>query len=317
MPKIPTYDVKGRITSETGSTGTIPSIKVTENIFRTVEPVTDFLTKEYIQEKKLEADNKAYKILSDMYIDQKDDKGNIIQEGLFSIQSTTKKNGNPTDAALYHDNSVNSLYNYFKNNKFNDLDNFTIKAIEKKFFSTAGILKTKALEGSRIEQITLSKDIDEDYISKEALVLKDVTTPYIPIYIQKVTDRINSNTNYDEGQKKILIKAYSQFGITSLAESMATAQPFAFKEALEAGKFDLLSAEQVITLSATADKNILQSKFQVLTGSLDLPPDAAPALLSRAYDEIAKGTFGGNKELVNLYNSLSATELTEFKSFFN
>ena len=288
MPKIPTYDIQGRITSETGNTGTIPSIKVTENIFRTVEPVTDFLTKEYIQEKKLEADNKAYKILSDMYIDQKDVNGNIVQEGLFSIQSTTKKNGNPTDAALYHDNSVNSLYNYFKNNKFDDLDNFTKKAIEKKFFSTAGILKTKALEGSRIEQITLSKDIDEDYISKEALVLKDVTIPYIPIYIQKVTDKINSNTNYDEGQKKILIKAYTEFGVTTLAESMATAQPFAFKEAVKAGKFDLLSAEQKITLSATADKNILQSKFQVLTASLDLPPDAAPALLSRAYDEIAK-----------------------------
>ena len=317
MPKIPTYDIQGRITSETGNTGTIPSIKVTENIFRTVEPVTDFLTKEYIQEKKLEADNKAYKILSDMYIDQKDANGNIIQEGLFSIQSTTKKNGNPTDAALYHDNSVNSLYNYFKNNKFDDLDNFTKKAIEKKFFSTAGILKTKALEGSRIEQITLSKDIDEDYISKEALVLKDVTIPYIPIYIQKVTDKINSNTNYDEGQKKILIKAYTEFGVTTLAESMATAQPFAFKEAVKAGKFDLLSAEQKITLSATADKNILQSKFQVLTASLDLPPDAAPALLSRAYDEIAKGTFGNNKELQNLYNSLSQTEKIEFKTFFN
>ena len=317
MPKIPTYDIQGRITSETGNTGTIPSIKVTENIFRTVEPVTDFLTKEYIQEKKLEADNKAYQILSDMYIDQKDANGNIIQEGLFSIQSTTKKNGNPTDAALYHDNSVNSLYNYFKNNKFDDLDNFTKKAIEKKFFSTAGILKTKALEGSRIEQIKVSKDIDEDYISKEALVLKDVTIPYIPIYIQKVTDKINSNTNYDEGQKKILIKAYTEFGVTTLAESMATAQPFAFKEAVKAGKFDLLSAEQKITLSATADKNILQSKFQVLTASLDLPPDAAPALLSRAYDEIAKGTFGGNEELVNLYNSLSATERTEFKTFFN
>ena len=317
MPKIPTYDIQGRITSETGNTGTIPSIKVTENIFRTVEPVTDFLTKEYIQEKKLEADNKAYKILSDMYIDQKDVNGNIVQEGLFSIQSTTKKNGNPTDAALYHDNSVNSLYNYFKNNKFDDLDNFTKKAIEKKFFSTAGILKTKALEGSRIEQITLSKDIDEDYISKEALVLKDVTIPYIPIYIQKVTDKINSNTNYDEGQKKILIKAYTEFGVTTLAESMATAQPFAFKEAVKAGKFDLLSAEQKITLSATADKNILQSKFQVLTASLDLPPDAAPALLSRAYDEIAKGTFGNNKELQNLYNSLSQTEKIEFKTFFN
>ena len=252
-----------------------------------------------------------------MYIDQKDVNGNIVQEGLFSIQSTTKKNGNPTDAALYHDNSVNSLYNYFKNNKFDDLDNFTKKAIEKKFFSTAGILKTKALEGSRIEQITLSKDIDEDYISKEALVLKDVTIPYIPIYIQKVTDKINSNTNYDEGQKKILIKAYTEFGVTTLAESMATAQPFAFKEAVKAGKFDLLSAEQKITLSATADKNILQSKFQVLTASLDLPPDAAPALLSRAYDEIAKGTFGNNKELQNLYNSLSQTEKIEFKTFFN
>ena len=58
--------------------------------------------------------------------------------------------------------SINSLYNYFKNNKFDDLDNFTKKAIEKKFFSTAGILKTKALEGSRIEQITLSKDVDEE-----------------------------------------------------------------------------------------------------------------------------------------------------------
>tara|TARA_R100000664_G_scaffold1640_1_gene4220 strand:+ start:186 stop:1928 length:1743 start_codon:yes stop_codon:yes gene_type:complete len=317
MPKIPTYDIQGRITSETGSTGTIPSIKVTENIFRTVEPVTNFLTKEYIQEKKLEADNKAYQLLSDMYIDQKDKNGIVVQKGLFTIQSETKKNGNPTDAALIHDQEVNSLYNYFKNNKFGKIDNFTIKAIEKKFYSTAGILKTKALEGSRLEQITLSKDVDEDYISKEALVLKDVGPVYIDIYTQKVIDKINSNTNYDEGQKKILIKAYSKFGITTLAESMATAQPFAFKKALEAGKFDLLSAEQRITLSATADKNILQSKFQVLTGSLDLPPDAAPALLSRAYDEIAKGTFGNNKELVDLYNSLSATERTEFKTFFN
>ncbi len=317
MPKIPTYDVKGRITAETGSTGTIPSISVTENIANAAKPITNFIVNEYVQEKKLEADNKAYKILSDMYIDQKDANGNIVQEGLFSIQSTTKKNGNPTDAALYHDNSVNSLYNYFKNNKFDDLDNFTKKAIEKKFFSTAGILKTKALEGSRIEQITLSKDVDEDYISKEALVLKDVGPVYIDIYTQKVIDKINSNTNYDEGQKKILIKAYTEFGITTLAESMATSQPFAFKEAVEAGKFDLLSAEQKIKFSAVADKNILQSKFQVLTASLDLPPDAAPALLSRAYDEIAKGTFGGNQELINLYNSLSQTEQIEFKTFFN
>ena len=317
MPKIPTYDVQGRITADVPSSGTIPSIDVRENIFRAAKPITDFVTKEYIQEKKLEADNKAYQLLSDMYIDQKDTNGNIIQKGLFTIQSETKENGNPSDAALIHDQEVNNLYNYFKNNKFNDINNFTKKAIEKKFYSTAGILKTKALEGSRLKQITVSKDVDEDYISKEALVLKDVGPVYIDIYTQKVIDKINSNTNYDEGQKKILIKAYNEFGVTTLAESMATAQPFAFKEAVEAGKFDLLSAKQKITLSATADKNILQSKFQVLTGSLDLPPDAAPALLSRAYDQIAKGTFGGNEELVNLYNSLSATEQTEFKSFFN
>ena len=317
MPKIPTYDVQGRITADVPSSGTIPSIDVRENIFRAAKPMTDFVTKEYIQEKKLEADNKAYQLLSDMYIDQKDTNGNIIQKGLFTIQSETKENGNPSDAALIHDQEVNNLYNYFKNNKFNDINNFTKKAIEKKFYSTAGILKTKALEGSRLKQITVSKDVDEDYISKEALVLKDVGPVYIDIYTQKVIDKINSNTNYDEGQKKILIKAYNEFGVTTLAESMATAQPFAFKEAVEAGKFDLLSAKQKITLSATADKNILQSKFQVLTGSLDLPPDAAPALLSRAYDQIAKGTFGGNEELVNLYNSLSATEQTEFKSFFN
>ena len=317
MPKIPTYDIQGRITADVPSTGTIPSIDVRENIFRAAKPITDFVTKEYIKEKKLEADNKAYQILSDMYIDQKDANGNTIQKGLFTIQSETKENGNPSDAALIHDQEVNNLYNYFKNNKFNNIDNFTKKAIEKKFFSTAGILKTKALEGSRLKQITVSKDVDEDYISKEALVLKDVGPVYIDIYTQKVIDKINSNTNYDEGQKKILIKAYNEFGVTTLAESMATAQPFAFKEAVEAGKFDLLSAEQKITLSATADKNILQSKFQVLTGALDLPPDAAPALLSRAYDEIAKGTFGNNKELQNLYNSLSQTEKIEFKSFFN
>ena len=67
----------------------------------------------------------------------------------------------------------------------------------------------------RLEQITLSKDIDEDYISKEALVLKDVGPAYIDIYTQKVIDKINSNSNYDEGQKKILIKAYNQFGVTT------------------------------------------------------------------------------------------------------
>jgi hypothetical protein len=315
--KIPTYISEGRITSETGSVGKVPNISPTENIFRATKPVTDFLTKEYIKEKKLEADNKAYKILSDMYIDQKDDNGNIIQKGLFTIQSETKKNGNPTDAASIHDQEVNSLYNYFKNNKFQGLDNFTKKAIEKKYYSTAGILKTKALEGSRTEQIKLSKDVDEDYISKEAITLKEVGPVYLDIYNNKVAEKINANTNYDQGQKKILIEAYQKFGVTNLAEGMAKNQPFAFKEALEKGDFDILGIEEKTKLLAVAEGNILESKYQVLTGSLNLPPDADPSLLTIAYDEITRGTFGGNQELVNLYNSLSITEKRKFKEYAN
>jgi len=315
--KIPTYVSEGRITAETGSVGKVPNISPTENIFRATKPVTDFLTKEYIKEKKLEADNKAYKILSDMYIDQKDDNGNTIQKGLYTIQSETKKNGNPTDAASIHDQEVNNLYNYFKNNKFQGLDNFTKKAIEKKYYSTAGILKTKALEGSRTEQIKLSKDVDEDYISKEAITLKEVGPVYLDIYNSKVTEKINANTNYDQGQKKILIEAYQKFGVTNLAEGMAKNQPFAFKKALEKGDFDLLGIEEKTKLLAVAEGNILESKYQVLTGSLNLPPDAEPSLLTIAYDEITKGTFGGNKELVNLYNSLTITEKRKFKEYAN
>ena len=315
--KIPKYISQGRITTETGSIGNVPNISPTENIFRATKPVTDFLTKEYIKEKKLEADNKAYKILSDMYIDQKDDNGNTIQKGLFTIQSETKKNGNPTDAASIHDQEVNSLYNYFKNNKFQGLDNFTKKAIEKKYYSTAGILKTKALQGSREEQIKLSKDVDEDYISKEAITLKEVGPVYLDIYNNKVAEKINANTNYDQGQKKILIEAYQKFGVTNLAEGMSKSQPFAFKKALEKGDFDILGIEEKTKLLAVAEGNILESKYQVLTGSLNLPPDADPSLLTIAYDEITKGTFGGNKELVSLYNSLSIAEKTKFKEYAN
>tara|TARA_R110000803_G_scaffold42490_3_gene91067 strand:- start:499 stop:2235 length:1737 start_codon:yes stop_codon:yes gene_type:complete len=317
MPKIPTYISQGKITTETASVGSVPRISPGENIFRATKPVTDFLTNEYIKEKKLEADNKAYKILSDMYIDQKDNNGNTIVKGLFTIQSETKKNGNPTDAASIHDQDVNSLYNYFQNNKFETLDNFTKKAIEKKFYSTAGILKTKALEGSRIEQIKVSTDVDEDYIGKEALTLKEVGPVYLDIYNSKVIDKINANTNYDGGQKKILIEAYQKFGVTTLADSMSKSQPFAFKNAFEKGDFDLLGLEEKNKYLAVAETNILESKFQVLTGSLNLPPDADPSLLTIAYDEVTRGTFGGNQELVKLYNSLSLTEQRKFKEYSN
>ena len=37
---------------------------------------------------------------------------------------------------------------------------------------------------------------------------------------KKVIDKITANSNYDDGQKKILIEAYTKFGAATLAESM-------------------------------------------------------------------------------------------------
>ena len=317
MPKIPTFASTGRITAEPTGVISNSNISLNQNIGAALKPLVDFTAKAYVKEKKLEADNKAYSLLSDMYIDQKDNSGKIIQKGLFTIQSETSANGEPTSAAEYNDIETNKLYNYFKNSKFDGVDSYTKKIIASKFFSTAGILKTKSLEGSRNTQITDSTKIDEDYISKEAITLKDVGPVYFQIYNQKVIDRITANTNYDEGQQKILIEAYTKFGAATLAESMVNNQPILFKQALEKGQFDILNPEEKNTLIATADANILQSKFGALTSALNLSPDAPPDLLTKAYDEISKGTFGGNQDLQKLYQSLSSSEKSAFSTFYN
>ena len=317
MPKIPTFASTGRITAEPTGVISNSNISLNQNIGAAVEPLVDFTAKAYVKEKKLEADNKAYSLLSDMYIDQKDYSGNIIQKGLFTIQSETKANGEPSSAAEYNDIETNKLYNYFKNSKFDGVDNYTKKIIASKFFSTAGILKTKSLEGSRNTQITDSTKIDEDYISKEAITLKDVGPVYFQIYNQKVIDRITANTNYDEGQQKILIEAYTKFGAATLAESMVNNQPILFKQALEKGQFDILNPEEKNKLIGVADANILQSKFGALTSALNLAPDAPPDLLTKAYSEISKGTFGGNEDLQKLYQSLSSSEKSAFTTFYN
>jgi D-Tyr-tRNAtyr deacylase len=317
MPKIPTFTSEARPTAQAASVVSNIKIGLNQTVGAALAPLGKAAEDYYVKEKKLEADNKAYALLSDMYIDQKDANGNIVQKGLFTIQSETKNNGEPTNAAAYNDQEVNKLYQYFKNNKFDGVDNFTKKAIESKYFSTAGILKTKSLEGSRNTQITDSTKIDEDYISKEAIVLKDVGPVYFEIYNKKVIDKITANSNYDNGQKKILIEAYKKFGAATLAESMVNNQPMLFKQALEKGQFDILNPEEKNKLIATADANILESKFGALTSSLNLAPDAPPDLLTKAYSEISKGTFGGNKDLQNLYKNLSSSEKTEFSDFYN
>ena len=313
--KIPTYTSKGTITSETG--GVTSNIRVSP--FRTpagaLEPISNFVRDEYIKEKKLEADNKATQILNDLYVDQKNEQGAVVAKGLMTIQSEIKQNQNPTDASSLHDQQVNKLFDYAKNNKFQNLDNFTKKSLQRKYYATAGILKVKALEGSRLKQIDAAKDIDEDLVSKETLILKEVGPSYLEVYKDKVLKRINNNPKYDDGVKKILIDGYIKFGEESLASSMSVNQPFAFKDAVKKGQFNSLKTEEVIKYSAEADKQIKLRKFQVLTGSLNLSPDDAPNKLSLAYEEIKKGTFGGNKELQNLYQSLSQQEKIDFNTF--
>ena len=107
MPKIPTFTSTGRVTAEPTGVISNSNISLSQTIGAAVEPLVDFAAKAYVKEKKLEADNKAYSLLSDMYIDQKDDSGNIIQKGLFTIQSETKAYGEPTSAAAYNDIETN------------------------------------------------------------------------------------------------------------------------------------------------------------------------------------------------------------------
>ena len=58
--------------------------------------------------------------------------------------------------------------------------------MQRKYYATAGILKVKALEGSRLKQIDAAKDIDEDLVSKETLILKEVGPSYLEVYKDKV-----------------------------------------------------------------------------------------------------------------------------------
>jgi hypothetical protein len=160
-----------------------------------------------------------------MYIDQKDANGNIIQKGLFTIQSETKNNGNPSEAALYNAQETNKLYEYHKNNKFSDVNNLTKQIIQNKFFATAGMLKTKSLEGSRNTQIKDSVNIDEDFVAKEVLILKELGAVYLPMYKKNTEKKIADNPIYDDGQKKILTEGYINFGETTLANSLLVSNP--------------------------------------------------------------------------------------------
>ena len=112
MPKIPTFTATTRPTAEVPSTKTDVTVDPRQNLASITAPVNDYLTKVYVKEKKQEANNKATRILSDLYIDQDDG-----TKGFYSIQSETSTNSNPTDASASFDNGVDQLWQYTKNNK--------------------------------------------------------------------------------------------------------------------------------------------------------------------------------------------------------
>ena len=310
MPKIPTFTSTLRPTAEVGSVKSNIQIPLSNTIGNALAPITDAIVEHRIKEKKLEADNKAYSLLSDMYIDQKDANGNIIQKGLFTIQSETKNNGNPSEAALYNAQETNKLYEYHKNNKFSDVNNLTKQIIQNKFFATAGMLKTKSLEGSRNTQIKDSVNIDEDFVAKEVLILKELKAVYLPMYKKNIEKKIADNPIYDDGQKKILTEGYINFGETTLANSLLVSNPRQLNNLLKTNIFDNISLEDKFTLSAKADKAIFDLDVKQIGIGLEYIPGMEMKELYTNFKEIRDGVFT-NKSQQGVWNNFSQPEKQE------
>ena len=310
MPKIPIFQTQARPTAEVGSVKSNIQIPLSNTIGSALAPITDAIVEHRIKEKKLEADNKAYSLLSDMYIDQKDANGNIIQKGLFTIQSETKNNGNPSEAALYNAQETNKLYEYHKNNKFSDVNNLTKQIIQNKFFATAGMLKTKSLEGSRNTQIKDSVNIDEDFVAKEVLILKELGAVYLPMYKKNTEKKIADNPIYDDGQKKILTEGYINFGETTLANSLLVSNPRQLNNLLKTNIFDNISLEDKLTLSAKADKAIFDLDVKQIGIGLEYIPGMEMKELYTNFKEIRDGVFT-NKSQQGVWNNFSQPEKQE------
>ena len=298
MPKIPTFTSKTEMTTLSPNVKSNIQMDPGSNIYNATKPLQTYFVNEYVKEKKLEADNKSTLVLSDLYINQENG-----TKGLYTIQSETASNGNPTDAAKFFDEHVNKLWSHAEANKISDLDNFTKKALEKKFYATAGMFKVKALNDSRNEQFKITKKITDDFVMKDALALKLNGINYLEIYKNNVLSRIEQDTTLkDAGVKKKQADLYLKFGQNTLATSLASSQPEFLKENID--KFDYLNVEEKLKLIAAADTQILENNKQYFTTSLNLNEDSTASQLVNNYQEIVNGTFGGNVELIKSWEKL-------------
>jgi len=314
MPKIPTYVSTSSMTTATPSVKTnLPNLNLNNTPASALQPVSNYIRDSYIQEKTTEANNKSYKAINSFYEDQYDQQGNVSQKGWLTIQSEAKQKKNPTEASQYYDTEVEKLYNYHKNNKLKNLNNFEKKAIDAKFYATSGLLKTKAIEEARLNLIVENKEVDDDTFVKESLLLQQLGPMYLSSFQDNMERRIQANPDYDDGVKKQLIKAYKQKGAEFLATSMATNQPNNFKAALKKGVFDDVPAGELLKLDGVASEQIKEQKFNILLKPLDIPFDANPRDFTLANEEIKNKTFGNNKELQKIFQTLAPQEKIEFE----
>ena len=314
MPKIPTYISKSSITTATPSVETnLPNLNVNNTPAGALQPISNFIRDSYIEEKKTEANNRSYKAINSFYEDQFDSQGNVAQKGWLTISSEAKQKTNPTEASEYYDAEVDKLYNYHKNNKLKNLNNFEKKAIDAKFYATSGLLKTKAIEEARLNLIIENKEVDDDTFVKESLLLQQLGPVYLSTFKDNMEQRIKGNKDYDDGVKKQLTKAYIQKGVEFLATSMAENQPNNFKLSLKNGSFDDVPANELLKLDAIANEKIKEQKFNILLKPLDIPFDANPRDFTLANEEIKNKTFGGNQELQNIFKTLNPQEKIEFE----
>ena len=298
MPKIPTFTSTQEMTTQTGAVTSDLQISPANNIFTATQNLQSALSKEYVKEKKLEADNKATLILADLYVNQPNG-----TKGLYTIQSETGANGNPTDASNSFDEGVNKLWSYAENTTVGELDNFTKKALEKKFYATAGIFKTKALLESRNKQFQDTKKITDDFVMKDALALKLNGINYLDVFKSNVTTRVNQDTTLeDAGVKGKQIDLYLKFGQNTLGSSLAVSSPEILKANID--KFDALDVSEKMTLIQAAETQILENNKQLFTTSLNLNDESTTSQLVDDYQEIVNGTFNGNIDLIKKWETL-------------
>ena len=315
MPKIPTFESQSTITPQGSGVQTNLQIPLSQTIGTALQPVSDFIQKEYINEKKLEENNKVDKLIADSYKDNENG-----PQGFLTLSSETGKNGNPSDAANIYDQGVDKLYNFMSSTKGQNLSRFGKQIFKSKFYASASQLKSNALLESRKKQFKESSDIDNDFIAQKTIALSALPNGSgLDQLYEEINQRLDRNPFYeDQPQLKKDVKLkYQQFSATAVANKLLLTQPSLLKKQLLEGKYNSLESSDIIELSQKADSAIKDQKFSTLTNAISLVGigDVPPNALKQITQETINGNFSGDENLQNIYNSLTDIEKKEFRTF--